>query len=922
MLLKNLIKFTSKKFDKINVVNLSLDSRKVKKGDLFFALEGKNQNGDQFLEEAKKKGAVAIVCGKRTKVKNLKIPQIKVKNVKKTLVGICKKFYKKKPKNIIAITGTNGKSSVADFFHQILFLNHIPVASIGTLGIKRNNIIKKTNLTSLDIISLHKNLTNLKKSNIDNVIVEASSHGLDQGRLDGINFKAGVFTNFSQDHLDYHKTMNKYLEAKKLLFSKLIKKNKFLITDKKLKVFPVLKKIANRKKINIKLINENKIIREKINLIGLFQIKNLSMSIIAAKLCGLKDTQINKILKKIKSVDGRLELIRTLPNKTKVYLDYAHTPDALLTVIKTLKKNYNRKIRLVFGCGGERDIKKRRLMALIAKKYSHKIYITDDNPRNESAKKIRKTLISHLNKGSYLEIPDRIKAIKKSLKESSPLEIILIAGKGHEMNQDYGNKIIKLSDKNIINNTSITNNNYDIKKINSYYNSKVLNKILKNKAKYFFQGVSINSKKVVKNNLFVAIKGKNKDGDKFASEALNKGANFCIVSKKLKNSNKKFIKVSNTFEFLNKLALLKRNETEAKIIAVTGSAGKTTVKTIISKILSRFGKTCSSQKSYNNHYGVPLSLSNLEKDHKYGVFEIGMSKKGEIHQLSKIVRPDIGIITNVAEAHIENFKNLKGIASAKSEIINNIKKNGFLIINRDDKFFQFFKNKAKKKKLNYISFGFSNKADIHIKMSQNFLGKNGFKIKVFKEEIFLKTKNNNILNILITIAILKILNLNISKIINILGNFLPVDGRGKRCRISRYKVNFNIIDESYNANPLSMKNAIENLSKLNVEKSKKYVLIGDMLELGKKSAFYHKNLSKIINKTDIDKVFVYGKNILETYKHLTKDKRGNILQNKNDFDLIFSNTIKKNDYLMIKGSNSTGLNKLVNNCIKGLNNVI
>ena len=157
---------------------------------------------------------------------------------------------------------------------------------------------------------------------------------------------------------------------------------------------------------------------------------------------------------------------------------------------------------------------------------------------------------------------------------------------------------------------------------------------------------------------------------------------------------------------------------------------------------------------------------------------------------------------------------------------------------------------------------------------------------------------------------------------SVLGNFLPIDGRGKKCRISRYKVNFNIIDESYNANPLSMKNAIENLSKLNVEKSKKYVLIGDMLELGKKSVFYHKNLSKIINKTDIDKVFVYGKNILETYKHLTKDKRGNILQNKNDFDLIFSNTIKKNDYLMIKGSNSTGLNKLVNNCIKGLNNVI
>ena len=376
---------------------------------------------------------------------------------------------------------------------------------------------------------------------------------------------------------------------------------------------------------------------------------------------------------------------------------------------------------------------------------------------------------------------------------------------------------------------------------------------------------------------------------------------------------------------MKKIAFYKRHFSKAKIIAVTGSSGKTTIKTLIGKMLKIFGKTYYSPKSFNNHYGVPLSLSNLEYEHDYGVFEIGMSKSGEINKLSKLVRPNIGIITNIGQAHIENFKNIKGIAKAKSEIINNINQDGVIVLNRDDKFFNYLNSIARRKKIKTLSFGTSKKADIFLLQSKKTKKDNILKIKAIDEVLTFKTNtssNLNISNILCCVTVLKILNLDSRKIGKFFEKASFLNGRGKIHDIARYKTKFKLIDESYNANPLSVKNAIINLSNIKKKNCKKYVLLGDMLELGKKSDFYHKNLSKVINIADIDKLFVYGDQVIKTYKCTSKSKQGNVLQNKNDFDDVFSNIIKKNDYLMIKGSNATGLNKLSKNIIKGSINVI
>ena len=945
MLLKKIIRNLPIGIQKINIKGLSLNSRQIKKNYLFFALKGIKYNGENYILNAIRKGAKAIVCDINCKIKSKKIPIIKVKNIKETISYGCKAFYQKKPKNIIAVTGTNGKSSVVDFYHQILTSQKIPVACLGTLGIKINNKVTRTNLTTLDIISLHRELEKIKMLGIDNVILEASSHGLEQGRLDGINFKTAIFTNFSQDHLDYHENMKNYLNAKLILFSKLLGKEKNIITDNEIPEFLKLKKIAKKNNLNLltigkknstiqfKLIKpignfQNIIFKHKkkkytvnIPLIGLFQIKNLFMSILAIILSGVDIKKFLHVIRNIKEVNGRLQLIRTIPNETKIFIDYAHTPAALDTVLKTLKEHYKIKPDIVFGCGGERDKKKRSKMANICEKNAEKIYITDDNPRNENPKSIRKMIMSGFRKKiSINEIPKRTKAIETAAIKSKPSSIILIAGKGHETTQTYSSKIINISDKEIVKNINNKKIQFKKKNYNKTFNAEIIKDLVK-KNKLRFEGVSINSKKIKKGNLFIAIKGKNHDGHIFAREALKNKANYCVVQKNINKLDKnKIIKYPNTNNFLNKLAALKRNRTNTKVIAITGSSGKTTLKTMIGKTLNEYEKTYFSQKSYNNHIGVPLSLCNLENDHKYGVFEIGMSNKGEIKRLSSLVKPDIAIITNIGEAHIENFDNLKGIAKAKSEIIENINKSGYLILNRDDKYFNYLSKLAKKKKINVLSFGLSSLADAKLIKNRLYKNYNHLQFRVLNKNIHLKVKNINpliILNILSTLLTLHILDLDLSKIVNFPDHFQSVEGRGKIHLISRYKKKFQLIDESYNANPSSVKNAINNLSSIKRNHKKKFLLLGDMLELGTESDNYHKKLARFINRSDIDKLFVYGKNAFKVYQKTYKSKQGNILQNLKDFDEIFSNIINNNDYLMIKGSNATGLNRLSKIIISG-----
>ena len=445
------------KFLKYKNRNFSINSKKVKKNDIFFAMEGSKQSGNLYSSEALSKGAYKVVTSKNTKNKNYLI----VKNVNKFLAEACSAKYKEKPKNIIAVTGTNGKSSVANFYFQILKNLKINSAAIGTLGIFYKNKVKRTNLTTPDIITIHKELNFLKKNKIDNVCLEASSHGLHQNRLDGINFTAGIFTNFTQDHLDYHKNLKKYLQAKLSLFSSLLKKNSFAVLDTDIPEFSIINNICKKRKIKIlsfgsrgniiKLISHyysgkkqiikinflNKIYNIKLDLIGDFQIKNLFAAILASYLSVKNPDKIINTLSKIKSATGRMQYVGN-KKKSAVVVDYAHTPDALKKSLQTLAKQFNKKVDVVFGCGGDRDKGKRYKMGEIADQFASKIYLTNDNPRSENPTSIIKQIKKGCSRSKI--ILDRKMAIKSAINNLNTDSILLIAGKGHENYQIINNQ--------------------------------------------------------------------------------------------------------------------------------------------------------------------------------------------------------------------------------------------------------------------------------------------------------------------------------------------------------------------------------------------------------------------------------------------------------------------------------------------------
>ena len=940
MLLKDYIPNIDKKYREVFFSGISFNSSKVKKNNIFFAIKGSSIDGNDYVEDAIKKGASIVITEKKiSKKKNIII--LRSSNVRKLLAEVSYKILEKKPKKLLAVTGTNGKSSIADFYYQILNLNSKKVASIGTIGVKYKDKKKTLSNTTLDPIQLSSILKNLKKQKIEYVIMEASSHGLKQNRLDGLSFDIGIFTNISHDHLDYHKNMKNYLKSKLYLFEQLIKKKGNIITDANIPQSNQIKKISKKKKINLNLIfnkkngielishkfekekqileikfNNKKYIIE-LNLIGKIQIKNILMAILAANKSGLKFQKIINIIKKIKPVEGRLEKIGKIKNNSKVILDYAHTPAALELALLNLREQFPfSKINLVFGCGGNRDLKKRSKMGMIAEKYSNKIYLTDDNPRSENPSKIRKDIKKGIKNAKVNEIPNRKMAIHQAINDLNTGDLLLVAGKGHEKTQDYGKKEFFFSDQKIIikfiklKNKSLSRN-LKLNILKEESKSEISNKLS-------IKNISINSKMIKENDVFFAIKGKRVDGNKFLPEAFKKKSSFVVVNKINKDySLTKQIKVKNTLNFLTKCSSIFRENINAKIIAITGSCGKTSLKELIGHTLKKISKTTYSPKSYNNKYGVPLSLFNLKQNDDFGVFEVGMDKKGEIDNLTKIIKPDLGIITNISYAHSKNFKSIDQIAKAKAEIMNNIKKNGTVILNMDDCFYHYHKNFALKKKLQVISFSIENKSSM-VKLIKTkrvkskyelFINVNGLLVSFYSKN----DNKSNLYNILATLASIN-LYIDINKLRkDIFLNSKVPNGRGDISKVKFRNKKIFLVDESYNSNPLSLKTAIENYDNIESINSKKYLILGDMLELGKHSVKQHKLITKIVNKTKINQVYVIGKYIKETFKGLKRNKKAKILNNKFDIIDVINKNLNNNDYLMIKGSNSTGLHKITDN---------
>ncbi|MCA0024280.1 MULTISPECIES: UDP-N-acetylmuramoyl-L-alanyl-D-glutamate--2,6-diaminopimelate ligase [unclassified Mesorhizobium] len=452
----------------LEVTGISSDSRQVKPGVVFFALAGSKADGAAYAADAAARGAAAIVAGKDSALGGLPVPVLAVDDPRLALALSAARYFGKQPQTMVAVTGTSGKTSVAAFVRQIWEQAGFAAASIGTTGVVAPGRNDYGSLTTPDPVALHQLLLELADAGVTHASMEASSHGLDQRRLDGVRLAAGGFTNLGRDHMDYHPTVEDYHRAKLRLFDALLPKGApavifaddpwsaptiqaakaarlGVLTVGRHGDFLTLKRVEHERHRQRAEVEADGMLYEiDLPLAGDFQIANALVSAGLAISTGTPVAKALKALEKLKGAPGRLDLVGTTANGAPVYVDYAHKPDALENVLASVRPFTTGRVIVVFGCGGDRDRGKRTIMGEIATRLADVVIVTDDNPRSEVPETIRAAILAAAP--GAIEIGDRRAAIHEAVAMLHAGDTLIVAGKGHEEGQTIGTETLHFSD--------------------------------------------------------------------------------------------------------------------------------------------------------------------------------------------------------------------------------------------------------------------------------------------------------------------------------------------------------------------------------------------------------------------------------------------------------------------------------------------
>ncbi|MER9685579.1 MULTISPECIES: UDP-N-acetylmuramoyl-L-alanyl-D-glutamate--2,6-diaminopimelate ligase [unclassified Mesorhizobium] len=452
----------------VEVTGISSDSRTVKTGVVFFALAGSKADGSAYAADAAKRGAAAVVVGKAGAISGLSVPVLSVDDPRLALALSAARFFGSQPETMVAVTGTAGKTSVAAFTRQIWEQAGFAAASIGTTGVVAPGRNDYGSLTTPDPVALHQLLKELAEAGVTHASMEASSHGLDQRRLDGVKLAAGGFTNLGRDHMDYHPTVEDYHRAKLRLFDTLLPKGApaVIFADDPwsaptiqaaqaagLNVLTVgrhgdflrLKRVEHERHRQRAEVEADGVLYEiDLPLAGDFQIANALVSAGLAISTGTPVAKALMALEKLQGAPGRLDLVGATANGAPVYVDYAHKPDALENVLAAVRPFTTGRVIVVFGCGGDRDRGKRPIMGAIATRLADVVIVTDDNPRSEVPETIRAAILAAAP--GAIEIGDRRKAIHEAVAMLKAGDTLIVAGKGHEEGQTIGSETFPFSD--------------------------------------------------------------------------------------------------------------------------------------------------------------------------------------------------------------------------------------------------------------------------------------------------------------------------------------------------------------------------------------------------------------------------------------------------------------------------------------------
>lgn len=859
------------------VTALCYDSRQVQAGSVFVAIEGFCTDGHRFIPQALASGASVIVCQRPPEQK---IDYVLVESSRLALAQLSANWFghPAKQMKLIGVTGTNGKTSVTTILKSVL--EQTVGAKVGLIGTIANQIgdqVIPTERTTPESYEVQRLLAQMAEAGCTHVVMEVSSHALALQRVAGMEFDVGVFTNLTEDHLDFHKTMEEYAKAKAILFGHCNRSvcnfddpyAQQMIASAKGEVCTFsLEKPADLRGSNVELKADGveldvkwkqETCHAKIGIPGTFTAYNLLAVMGAGLMLGIPLPDLAAALEKARGVAGRMEVVPTFGAGFTVIIDYAHTPDALENVLKSVRSFCKGRLITVFGCGGDRDPIKRPIMGRIGVEGSDLAVITSDNPRTEKPDAIIKDILQGVKdyKKDYQVIENRREAIAWAVEQARPDDLIVLAGKGHETYQIIGTKKQHFDEREEVAKALSQRLQKDSRLERITLRQAALwcsGTVAPQFEEMTFAGATMDTREIQPGQLFVAVAGEKRDGHDFAAQAICAGAAAVLAQKKL-DASIPAIYVPDTLKALGELGRVCRRQRGLTVVGITGSVGKTTTKEMTASILQTTYPTARTSRNFNNHIGLPLTILNAKKDCRMAVLEMGMNHFGEMSYLTSIATPDIAVITNIGTMHIENLGSRQGILEAKLEILEGLQPGGRAVFNGDEP--MLWNLKAARQPAP-VYFGIHNpECQVRAYDVEQSDGGISFGVRGLGQDFHLYLPvegEHNVYDALAAITVGMLLKVKSVKIQEALATF-----RNTGMRQKIYEQNgFTIIEDCYNAGPESMEAALSVLA-AHKTRGRRIAVLGDMLELGACSGAEHYRIGRLsVGQADL--IFTYGKN--------------------------------------------------------------
>lgn len=868
------------------ITRVTIDSRKVGPGTLFVACPGAittSRDGHDFLAAAVQAGASALMVQDEERGRPFvdRVPVLVVADARRSAAALTERVAGAPSSRLalVGVTGTNGKTTATWLIAQIAAAAGKKAAVLGTLGVGPVEAPRSLGFTTPEAEVLSGELARLCADGVEVVAMEVSSHALATARVDGLCFAAVAFTNLTRDHLDFHGSMAAYFEAKARLFTELRRgagavvpagddedgwsarlraRAPGAITWGKggaLEAVDVKSGAAGTTGV---LVHGGRRAQFSSPLLGAWNVENL---LVAAGVClslGLTLEQTAAGMATARPPPGRLERVGS--GAPLVVVDYAHTPDALERALHVMRGITAGKLTVVFGCGGDRDPGKRPIMGAVAAQCADAVVVTDDNPRSEDGDAIAAaieagigTRLTHtaadaLERGSWTRVRARRMAIRAAVEASGPDDAILIAGKGHEHSQTIGARVLPFDDVTEVRRALAHAS------APAFLDGALVERALGGRSVELhgtlpatLVGVSTDSRAVEPGSLFVALKGDSFDGHAFVKAALvDGGAAAAMIERSARATvvdQWPLVVVDDTLLALQDLAHAWLQTLPAQRVALSGSNGKTTTKELVAACLrASFGAPFvhATEGNLNNHIGVPLTALRAEPEHRALVFEMGMNHLGEIAALCRIVRPQVGLLTNIGTAHAGHVGGVEGVARAKAELFEALPQDGVAVVNADDP--RCVREAQAKARCRQLAFGRAPWADVRL-VSARDLPAGGQEIELSHSSEIVEVTlpldgRHNAVNAAGAVAVAVALGLPFKRAALGLAGVRGAHGRLER----RVRPDGAwILDDTYNANPDSMEAALATMAEL-AGSRRSVVALGEMRELGSYADAAHRHI--------------------------------------------------------------------------------